>query len=476
MVLVRSPRASASALALTFLLAAFVARADDGVPPATALASVQEVAQALHDGRIDAAEAARTWAEAGATVGDAHAALGRVRLLEAPPGDHEVALVDEVGRRSTAHIVVPPEGPGPDGRYRVLVLLHGIGGDADQSLRHSEGLIPPHTLLVAPSAVPVPDELEFEDMRGTAAIAMNVNRLFPSWWSYRPSAFPLQALDHVLRRYPIDRDRVVLAGYSMGGFGAWNLGLRYHDRFAALAPLAGGISREEYLLAPDPLSRALLDNAAMVPCFFVHGSRDEVVPVAFDRWTARDLKARGVEHTYVEVKGGRHILTDFVDAQGSLKQRLKDWVVERARDPHPRRVVHRVVGDYHGSAYWLRIEGHEGNTARAVAQVVDPSRIEVETRGVRRLTVFLDPTLVDAAQPLTVVVDGEVIHEGPVAESLEALAGSYARTADPALTYARALTLDVTPREVETLGGPLDRWLGRSEPRPGGRRPDRREF
>lgn len=450
-----------SLVTLTLLGAALAAtrppaRADEGLPD-----RVQEIAQALHDRRIGADEAARAWRAAGASAAEAHETLRRARLQEPPPGDREVPLVDEVGRRSSARIVLPEDGPGPDGRYRALVLLHGIGGDAGQSLKHSRGLIPPHTLLIAPSAAPVIDELGFEDMRAASSIALGASRAFPSWWSYRPSAFPLQALDHALRHYPIDRDRVVLAGYSMGGFGAWNLGLRYHDRFAGIAPLAGGISREEYLLAPDPLSRALLDNAAMLPCFFVHGSRDEVVPVTFDRWTARDLAERGIEHTYVEVKGGRHILTDFVDAEGSLKQRLKTWITERVRDPHPARVVLRVVGDYHAAAYWLRIDAFEGNTARAIAQVTSPTRIEVETRGVRRLTVFLDPARVDTAAPLTVVVDGAVVHEGAVPETLEAVAMSYARAGDPALTYRQALTLEVTPREVETLGGPLDRWLGR---------------
>lgn len=418
-------------------------------------------AEALRDGALRPAEAAARWRAGGVSPEAAHAALARLPLLPAPAGDPEVPLEDGLGRETTARVVLPPDGPGPDGRYRVLIVLHGAGGNARQVLGPGRGLLPPHTILVAPSALRTPDELDFEDLRGARGRPLPVARQFPNWWSYREDAFPLLALEWVRRRYPVDDDRVVLAGYSMGGFGAWNLGLRYHDRFAGLAPLAGGISRGEYFLQRDELSRALLDNAAMVPAFFVHGARDTVVPVFFDRWTRRDLEARGIAHTYVELKDGRHMLPDVLEPEGEVARALARWIDERRRDPHPARVVHRVVGTYHGGAYWVRVDAHAGNTAW-VSATARAGRIEVETRGVTRLTVFLDPKLVDPTGPVTVVVDGRVAHEGVVPESLEAVAASFARARDAALTYRHAVTLEVAPREVEELPSPLDGWRRRS--------------
>ncbi len=38
----------------------------------------------------------------------------------------------------------------------------------------------------------------------------------------------------------VDGNRMYLTGLSLGGFGAWEYALRYPNRFAAVAPIAGG--------------------------------------------------------------------------------------------------------------------------------------------------------------------------------------------------------------------------------------------
>ncbi|MFM8223940.1 MAG: hypothetical protein ACKOJF_33990, partial [Planctomycetaceae bacterium] len=43
-----------------------------------------------------------------------------------------------------------------------------------------------------------------------------------------------EAIEAVCRQYPIDRDRIVLRGMSMGASGTWHLGLKHPDRFVAL--------------------------------------------------------------------------------------------------------------------------------------------------------------------------------------------------------------------------------------------------
>src|SRR5262245_8852001 len=44
----------------------------------------------------------------------------------------------------------------------------------------------------------------------------------------------LGLLDHAIKNYAIDPNRVYLTGLSMGGYGTWDLGLRYPERFAAI--------------------------------------------------------------------------------------------------------------------------------------------------------------------------------------------------------------------------------------------------
>lgn len=47
-------------------------------------------------------------------------------------------------------------------------------------------------------------------------------------------------IDSVMKEYRISRDRVVLTGSSMGGYGTWEMAMCYPELFAAIAPVAGG--------------------------------------------------------------------------------------------------------------------------------------------------------------------------------------------------------------------------------------------
>lgn len=432
--------------ALAALLAAAASTGADDDPAA--------VARALADGRITAAEAAAAWQRARVEPEQAAALVRGLPLEAAPVTSHQTTLRCGYGVETDAEVVLPSDGPQADGTYRAIVLLHGLRGDARQPLPVIPVLVPPHTIVIAPSAKMPHASEDPEDLRTSRAAGMDIVKRFPHWWSYRERTFPIVALDYLKRRYPIDTDRVVLMGYSMGGFGTWNVGLRYHDLFAAITPFAGGLSREEFaagMLGRDRLTRLLLDNVAMVPVYFVHGDEDEVVPVEPERWTHQELTERRLAHTYVEIKGGKHVLSSFL-AGGDEAARFREWLDTRVRRSSPRRVVHRAIGDYHAGAYWLRIDGRAGVSSRVEAEA-QKNRVLVATQGVSRLTLFVDPEVIDPKKSLTVVVDDRPAFQGRVRPSLQAVAESFARTRDPRLVYERMLTLDVTPRGVEQPGG-----------------------
>ena len=419
----------------------------------------EEAAVGLLERSGTPAEAARAWADAKLDPDQAWKLVRELPPLgDAPTADHEVTLRDAHRRETDLQVLLPPDGPDERGKYGVVILLHGLGGDSKQGLGIGRSFVPPHTILIAPSAKEPPADAGYEDLRTAGAAGIPVMKRFKHWWSYREDAFPLLGLDHVKRRWPIDTNRVLLIGYSMGGFGTWNLGLRYHDLFAALLPMAGGISREEFFLGKDELVRQLLDNARGLPLFFVHGDQDEVVPVRFDQASRDDLEKRQIPFIYEEVKGGKHKLTEVLDPTHAMVKQLKAFVDAQVRDPHPRRVVHRSIGAYHPGAFWVRIDGRSGAASAVVAEVVKKNAIAVETRGVTRLTLFLDPQLVDPDKRLQVVVDGKPAFKGKVKPSLEAVAESYARTHDPELTYRHMLTLDVEAR-TEAPGEADGSWL-----------------
>ena len=57
------------------------------------------------------------------------------------------------------------------------------------------------------------------------------------WWD----AEGLNALlDEIVAKYAVDENRIYVTGLSMGGYGTWDLAIRYPNRFAAIAPICGG--------------------------------------------------------------------------------------------------------------------------------------------------------------------------------------------------------------------------------------------
>lgn len=63
-------------------------------------------------------------------------------------------------------------------------------------------------------------------------------------WAGETDVF--EALDDVRRRFRIDDNRITLHGFSMGGAGAWHLGLHYPDRWSSVGPGAGFVDFYRY--------------------------------------------------------------------------------------------------------------------------------------------------------------------------------------------------------------------------------------
>jgi predicted peptidase len=107
----------------------------------------------------------------------------------------------------------------------------------------------------------------------------------------------LALLDQAIARYRIDARRVYLTGLSMGGYGTWSLGLKYPERFAAIAPVCGGGSGADVLLAGAATARALRSLAVWA----FHGARDTVVPVTESKVMASALRKAGCRRVRLTV-------------------------------------------------------------------------------------------------------------------------------------------------------------------------------
>ncbi|MCR4316183.1 MAG: prolyl oligopeptidase family serine peptidase [Planctomycetes bacterium] len=122
-----------------------------------------------------------------------------------------------------------------------------------------------------------------------------------------------EVLHHALNTLDTDRTRVYLTGHSMGGHGAWQLGVHYPLHFAAIAPSAGWVSFSSYTGAAeeneDPRAQMFadanspsdtlryVDNLKDKGIYILHGTADDNVPATeaqhmFDLLRGRNYDVR----------------------------------------------------------------------------------------------------------------------------------------------------------------------------------------
>jgi predicted peptidase len=118
-------------------------------------------------------------------------------------------------------------------------------------------------------------------------------------------------LAEIEKKYAIDRQRVAVTGFSMGGAGTWYWADKYPDRFSAAIPVSG---------RPTPSA-----DTWRVPVFAVHSRADQTMPIAATEKRIAELKQRGMNAQLIVLNGIQHYETDrFVDG---LKQAVP-WLRE----------------------------------------------------------------------------------------------------------------------------------------------------
>ena len=125
----------------------------------------------------------------------------------------------------------------------------------------------------------------------------------------------MHAIDFAAERYHADPKRVVLAGYSKGGIGAWALSDAHPERFAAIVVMAGR--------APNVTAA----NDAAPPAYVIHGENDELFAIAHVRDSVAARSNAGQRTTLVALPGVSHydtvaFVTPLRDAAAWLQQEL----------------------------------------------------------------------------------------------------------------------------------------------------------
>ena len=212
----------------------------------------------------------------------------------------------------------------------------------------------------------------------------------------------LEAIESVRKTYPIDPNRIVMAGFSMGGASAWSYIVHFADRWVAGAPGAGFTETEVFLrggLARQP------QNAVQRTLWHMYDSTDyaintfNVPVVAYSgeidgQKQAADAMAQAMLEEGLKLE---HIIGPNTGhayepgARQRLQERL-DGIASRGRNPAPPEIRFTTWMLRYNKMFWITVDamGEEWRRGRVNAKI-DGNTITAATSNVTAMHLDFAP-------------------------------------------------------------------------------------
>src|SRR5690606_75016 len=124
-------------------------------------------------------------------------------------------------------------------------------------------------------------------------------------------------LDEAIEHYDVDRNRVVLLGFSQGGTLAYRLGLAEPARFRGVAALSTW-------LPDEAVERADRAGAGRLPVLVQHGTRDAMIEIARAQQSRDRLIEVGVTPDYYEYPMEHQISNESLADLSAWLERVLD--------------------------------------------------------------------------------------------------------------------------------------------------------
>jgi len=278
-----------------------------------------------------------------------------------------------------------------------------------------------------------------------------------------------EALEHVRRSYPIDENRLVVRGFSMGGAACWQFAVHNAGLWAAAAPGAGFSETADFLkvfqneaVKPAWYEQKLWHwydctdyavNLFNCPTVAYSGEIDKQKQAA--DMMAGALKVEGIELTHVIGPQTAHKY--HPDSKTEINRRI-DSVVGKGRDPVPRKVRFMTWTLRYNEMLWVTVDGMEEhwNRARVDAEIDErDNAVTATTKNVSALTfsMLMGFCPLDNTRPPRVVLDGQKL-EAPAVMSDRSWAAGF-RKQGKKWTVAGRMD-DGVLRKTHGLQGPID--------------------
>lgn len=208
--------------------------------------------------------------------------------LKTKKGIFRRAYLSEVDSSLQPYSIKIPRNFQPYKNYPLLVFLHGSGQDDRNVLRESKGTILNEFIEIAPNG------------RGTSNAYSKDNAQDDI----------REAINDVIKNYSVDTTKIILSGFSMGGYGVYRTVYETPERFKALAVFSGhpnlanewGIGNNQ----PNFLLKKYLTQFQNKKIFIFHGEEDRNLPINLTKELVSLLRKNGTEVTAVYEKNKGH--------------------------------------------------------------------------------------------------------------------------------------------------------------------------
>jgi poly(3-hydroxybutyrate) depolymerase len=341
-----------------------------------------------------------------------------------------------------------PAGYDPARRYPVRFQLHGGVGSRQDNQPRGTGEAP----------------LQGAEQIYVVPYAWNE----APWWSDDQVLNLAAITDSLKRTYNVDENRVVVAGVSDGGTGAYYMAMRDTTPYASFLPLNGFIM----VIANGSIDdgQVFPNNLRNKPMFVVNGGKDPLYPISeVEPFVKHLMSAVHIEY-HPQPEAGHN--TAWWPA---MKDTFENFVSTHPRQPHPDQLTWETASLEHNRAHWLVIDelgtqpadapplpdlnvmsdpefsaGTVAPTFRLFSRPRPSGRVDLlrrgntvqaTTRGVAAFTLLLSPDQFDFSQPLTVVANGRTVFEGRVKRNLKTLMQWAARDNDRTMLYGAELKI-----------------------------------
>lgn len=239
-------------------------------------------------------------------------------------------------------------------------------------------------------------------------------------WKSAGEVDVFECRDDAMKRFNIDSNRVAIAGFSMGGAGAWHLGAHYPDQWACVHTGAGFADVKRYQkLTPDKYPvwyEQKLWGFYDVPDYARNFLNVPLISYSGENDAQRDSAEYMMEVLAKEGMKPPHLIGPGMGHKyhpETIKE-VQAWIekaVAKGRELFPDEVHIQTKTPLYGRVKWVNLHGLDESwkDARIDAKVLDGQTIELKTSNVCRIVLYPPPQARQGGGKVKVIVDGTTL-------------------------------------------------------------------